>query len=664
MYSPPPPATAPALRHPDDPSSYVSGASQAPASMIAANPWLTPVRTSPMQPASSSTRPQASPAASSDVSRSSAFAEPPTEQSRVRALQQVTPQDDLRFGGGFGNAFGDMQETTLQMPKLAMSSPRNERNDALRNGADRAAGVPRWNESEFDRLIREKLEGPHSARTQFKRTVTERAQGHLSWQWQTLDAVIDGTLAMWEGVRSTGGRLLGMVPNLPDSANCRRMNQAKPIVINLGEEDELPQDPGDDFRDLISAPAATREPIPARIPRAEIPPFTPAGREGLTIMEGSESEPAQAAQEKKAKPRDAASALSVSSKMTSSAAALLGGFTKTTPAAASSDDPPLTEKKVVRPGDSKSCIAPTSAMNSSAASSLGALFAKQSNEDAGMGTIKEDEEPSAQEQPKVAPKASGKAKSVVVGSTAFSSSAAGALGALTAKSRPESPPAEDTSAPSAPSEPSREAPAPKKSAAAKSVLNQSTVMSSSAAGALSGLLAPKVASAKSAPADAAPEGDAAAAAETPQPKRSTAAKSVLNQSNVMSSSAAGALGGLLAKSKPPGPAPAETPSQTPAETPSEVPKAKGRPADRQSALAASTVMTSSAAATLGALAAPKAAPKAVSKGSSGGSEAPTAPAPAVAKVKSKPKAGQSVISGLNTSSSASALLGPMMQAKK
>eukprot|EP00435_Cladocopium_sp_Y103_P071836 s196_g38.t1 len=119
------------------------------------------------------------------------------------------------------------------------------------------------------------------------------------------------------GVRSTGGRLVGMVPDLPDAAYCRRMNKATPTVIY---EDELPQDPGDEFRDLISAPAATREPIPARILCAEIPPSTPVGREGLTVMEGSsEPGPLPAAQEKKAKPRDAASALSASSKMTSSA---------------------------------------------------------------------------------------------------------------------------------------------------------------------------------------------------------------------------------------------------------------------------------------------------------------------------------------------------------
>eukprot|EP00435_Cladocopium_sp_Y103_P022234 s481_g5.t1 len=85
-------------------------------------------------------------------------------------------------------------------------------------------------------------------------------------------------------------------------------------------------------------------------------------------------------------------------------------------------------------------------------------------------------------------------------------------------------------------------------------------------------------------------------------------------------------------------------------------------AGAKSVLNQSAVMTSSAAATLGALA-PKAAPKAVPKDSSSAAEGSTA-TPSAVKVKSKPKAGQSVISGLNTSSSASAVLGPMVQAKK
>jgi len=560
-------------------------------------------------------------------------------------MQQVSPpEDDLRFGGFYGNAYGatlPKADRTLDMPKVALPSRASPR---------RLTSDPR-DENEFDRLIREKLEGQHSARTQFRKTVTERAQGHLSWQWQTLDAVIDGTFAMWEGVRSTGGRLLGMVPSIPDAANCKRMTQAKPIVIDIGE-DGLPQDPGDEFSDLLSGPAATREPIPARIPRAEIPPFTPVGREGLTVMDVPEPGPTAEVQEKTSKPKDTASALSVSSKMTSSAAALLGGLSKK-PASTAEATEPLSEKKVIRPGDSKSCIAPTSAMNSSAASSLGALFAKQSqpNAEEGMTTINEEQETPVEEAKTtktVTPKASGKAKSVVVQSSAMSSSVAGALGALTA--RPAAAAAEEEQ-----QQQESKAPAPKKSAGAKSVLNQSTVMSSSAAGALGGLLS-KAPKSTPADADATPE-TSDQKAEAPPPKKSAAAKSVLNQSTVMSSSAAGALGGLLAKSKPAEPpaAPAEQPAAS--ESPREATaKAKGRPADRQSALAASTVMTSSAAATLGALGGAKAPPTAAPKEGSG-----TAP---VAKTKSKPKAGQSVISGLNTSSSASALLGPMMQAKK
>eukprot|EP00913_Durusdinium_trenchii_P009926 g9317.t1 len=64
----------------------------------------------------------------------------------------------------------------------------------------------------FDRLIREKLEGQHTDRTHFKNRVQNRAQGHLSWQWQALDALLDGSLAMWE-VRNlplpTGERTVG-----------------------------------------------------------------------------------------------------------------------------------------------------------------------------------------------------------------------------------------------------------------------------------------------------------------------------------------------------------------------------------------------------------------------------------------------------------------------
>lgn len=570
-----------------------------PASAISANPWLT-------TPSLPPTREQGKvkDAAPTGVSRASIEAELPTEQSRMRAMRQVeadaptmgpgVPGPYGAYGPAYGPAYGQApshseRSEPLEMPKLNLGN-RSPRSASPRNGY----------ESEFDRLIREKLEGQHTDRTHFKNRVQNRAQGHLSWQWQALDALLDGSLAMWEGVRNTGGRLLGMMPDVRDAANCRRVNQAKPIIINLEDEEEktLPQDPGDEFSDMFTLSAAVREPTPARIPKAEVPPLTPAGREGLTVKEIAEPNPAQAS-----KPKDTASALSVSSKMTSSAAALLGGFASKTPEKADGDGASQpSEKKPIRPGDSKSCVAP-SAMKSSAASSLGALFAKQSAQDEEtMAPIQE--EPEEAKPKTAAPKASGKAKSVVQ-STALSSSAAGALGGLVGKARPETPP-QDSNAAQATAE-------PKRSTAAKSVLNQSTVMSSSAAGALGSLLSAKPSEAASGTATpkVPPTGT------TPEPKHSGAgAKSVLNQSTVMSSSAAGALGSLISKAKAPSTAP--------------VPEGEA-----SAPVAKSTDV-------------PAKAPQ--------GGSGPVA--------KAKPKAGQSVISGLNTSSSAAQALGSMLQAKK
>eukprot|EP00913_Durusdinium_trenchii_P004532 g4208.t1 len=60
-----------------------------------------------------------------------------------------------------------------------------------------------------------------------------------------------------------------MMPDVRDAANCRRVNQAKPIIINLEDEEEktLPQDPGDEFSDMFTLSAAVREPTPARTSR-------------------------------------------------------------------------------------------------------------------------------------------------------------------------------------------------------------------------------------------------------------------------------------------------------------------------------------------------------------------------------------------------------------
>ncbi|CAJ1388690.1 unnamed protein product [Effrenium voratum] len=378
------------------------------------------------------------------------------------------------------------------------------------------------------------------------------------------------------------------------SATCKRVNQAKPVVIDLDDAEDpgaLPQDPGDDFADLVAHPAATREPIPARVPKAEIPPFTPAGREGLTVGDLPE------ALEKEKRPRDTASALSMSSSMTSSAAALLGGLT-----AKPADKPDTSATPATtRPGDSKSVLASSTAMKSSAASSLGALFAKQSDARSRKRRAwpPSRRTPSKTDEAKPEPKrVPGKAKSVLAQSTVMSSSAAGALSGLLAKAPAARPDGEEASSSPDPATASS-APQPKRSAAAKSVLNQSTVMSSSAAGALSGLLA-KAPAARPDGEEASSSPDPATASSAPQPKRSAAAKSVLNQSTVMSSSAAGALSGLLAKAPAARPDGEEASSSPDPATASSAPQPK-RSAAAKSVLNQSTVMSSSAAGALSGL---------------------------------------------------------------
>jgi len=596
------------------------------------------------------------PVEDASMSRVSYVAEPPTDPSRIRALQQATQEEKLMQTAPTAPAPGPAAQPTLSKPTLEKLGSRTAPIDRGIPFVD----LPRAlnPDAEFDRLVREKLEGQHTDRAHLKSRVKNLADSHLAWQWQALDAVMGGGAAVWEGLRSGGNRLLGTLPDIEAAATCKRVNQAKPIVIDLDDDEAegtqprrmQSRDPGDDFSDLVAS--AAKEPIPARIPRAEMPSETPQGREGLMVSDVATTLDAEAAASKK-----------------------------------------------TRPGDAKSCLAPSTAMTSSAASSLGALFAKNdgrpatdaSSGQAALSTVQEDEEPATVE---AKPTQSSKAKSVLAQSTVMSSSAAGALGSLLAKSSPSTRPPEATDAPEASA--STE-PLPKKSSGAKSVLNQSTAMTSSAAGALGGLLNPgasspppartvpesaedasstpppakKASGAKSVlnqssmtepPATSSSEpGTTATATDAPPPKKSSGAKSVLNQS-AMTSSAAGALSGLLAQGGPKSSAPRPEGSASDASTAAP----KRSPDDRKSALAASTVMTSSAAATLGALAAPKAKPKdpapapATQAASSDVGAAP-APKPKAARPKGESK---TVISGLNTSSAASALLGPMVQAKK
>ncbi|CAK9092948.1 unnamed protein product [Durusdinium trenchii] len=223
-----PPSSGPAvLRHPDDISSYASGHSAVPASAISANPWLT-------TPSLPPTREQGKvkDAAPTGVSRASIEAELPTEQSRMRAMRQVeadaptmgpgVPGPYGAYGPAYGPAYGQApshseRSEPLEMPKLNLGN-RSPRSASPRNGY----------ESEFDRLIREKLEGQHTDRTHFKNRVQNRAQGHLSWQWQALDALLDGSLAMWEvrnlplptGERTVGEDVQGATVGRYDGRNC------------------------------------------------------------------------------------------------------------------------------------------------------------------------------------------------------------------------------------------------------------------------------------------------------------------------------------------------------------------------------------------------------------------------------------------------------------
>jgi len=237
-----------------------------------------------------------------------------------------------------------------------------------------------------------------------------------------------------------------------------------------------------------------------------------------------------------------------------------------------------------------------------------------------------------------------------------------------------------------------------KSARAKSVLATSQVMSSSAAGALSGLIAAKAAARPSAIPEESQVAEESAPAvladspsqEAPKPKRSGQSKSVMVTSSAMTSSAAGALGAVLAQgsSATTAPAPAAQEAAAAIGREAEFPVRPRTANDGKSALATSTAMTSSAAAALGGLStsrpakdanytAPPSRPSLVGTSGAGILELPEREPPvarqepkdgvqgdaSASAAKAKPKArarggqAQTVITGLNTtSSSASALL--------
>lgn len=609
------------LKHPDDSSSGTSLAFGS--STISVNPYLQPQISNEYlqrQPPKLDTVPEAdadyfsaglNPGFSNLPSRASA--EPPTDPSRENAMRSI---------GEEANVFETPAAPWTQPPSvtpLPLNSLGSTRSAGPRP-VHNAASYQSWNgTSEIDRLVREKLEGQHSFRAQTSKAAQKLADDHVSGFGQTVEMVVDSFWGALEGLNYATEMLIGGLQDFQPA--CKKMKQAVPIVVTIDEAEEdgaAPmnlKDPGEEFSD-ISRPTGTRdsEPVPDRI-HSSAASSTPERTQGLSpdSWPGSQpsafSPPEEEEQQGERKPgrgrqpRDAASALSMSSAMTSSAAALLGGINAKVTTSAREEDLTTGTSQPSRPlrpgGDSKTVLA-SSNMKSGAAASLGAFVSKPPASTAG------EERPPA--------------------STAGEEQVGGR----------------------------QESQSPKRSAQAKSVLAQSTVMKSSAAGALGSFVASGGRTA--APPDAGPE-----LQPSSKPKKVPGAKSVLAQSNAMSSSAAGALGSLVAQGgAKTAPRPEEASAEEsdahrsrPESPERSEPAAKTRrPDDRKSALAASAVMTSSAASTLGAL---SAAPK-KDEGSADRSGS--------ASVKPRPKGkANTVITGLNTSSSANALLGPMMQAK-
>eukprot|EP00931_Biecheleriopsis_adriatica_P075908 TRINITY_DN4967_c0_g1_i1.p1 TRINITY_DN4967_c0_g1~~TRINITY_DN4967_c0_g1_i1.p1 ORF type:complete len:792 (+),score=161.71 TRINITY_DN4967_c0_g1_i1:86-2461(+) len=778
------------LKHPDDLSSLGSAASLAPTSIISSNPFMKAA------PRPSSNLPSVPEVRQPEFSFSTgrpahANTEAPVQRSGLEQRAQE-PSLYTTLLSSIAAAV-EPAPTAPAAPYEAGRSAQAVGHSVISSHQPATAPptvLPVSSETEIDRLVREKLVDKHHSRAQVQRQVQSLAErNHLSWHGQAVDSVVSGSWALLEGLQYGGSFLYGKLPPAPEPAvACKRVAKHIPIIVEIGDEDDEQSSArhygpprfwqngkltsGDDFEDLvfeIAEPFAVHEPIPGRILKEEAE-FTPIGSEGLVIKEVEQThlgvqpedtvsplpdDSIGARRRPGRRPGDTASALSMSSAMTSSAAALLGGFAAKATGSAeppattqAEDSAPLPQR---RSGDAKSCLAPSTAMKSSAASSLGAFISsRQADSDstappsapmepqASADSAEEDADLAAaikaslqESAPPAAPKRSGQAKSVLAQSSIMSSSAAGALGGFLASGAqasrtpatiPETVDEEAQAAPgidtNSPSETPQQKRVPGK---AKSVLAQSTLMSSSAAGALGGLLAQGAASRPPARQETAeaktgmPESAAGSQrppADGPPPETAATpkrvpgkAKSVLAQSTLMSSSAAGALGGLLAQgaaSRPP--ARQETAEATAgaAETaegselhaaeaspPEAAPAPKRVPGQAKSVLAQSTPMSSSAAGALGGLLAQgggarprpqEAAPAARSAEMTQERAAPVlerrpddtqaasenrGDVSATAKQRSRPKGeSKTVISGLNTTSSAGALLGVMAQPKR
>lgn len=178
-------------------------------------------------------------------------------------------------------------------------------------------------EREIDRLVREKLEGQNTDRTQLNRGVRQMAEYQQSWTGRIEDVCAGLGQTFLEGLYDGSYSLFRTVRQLEPA--CKKVVQAVPIVIYEDEDDNA-----DGFNDLIAKPteaAAAPAPKPAKQRK---PKTSPRTTEAPSAEEQPKQDGAEVKEEKKEKPRrkkaDNESALSASASMTSSAAKLLGGF--------------------------------------------------------------------------------------------------------------------------------------------------------------------------------------------------------------------------------------------------------------------------------------------------------------------------------------------------
>lgn len=387
-----------------------------------------------------------------------------------------------------------MPATSMGMPATSMGVPRLEIENDVPASTPVQMLAPGPNdvhlgtecESEIDRLVRERLEGGHSHRVNAKRRIEGIADYHNTWQGCIEASLRECAWSILQAPPALLGRLNFSGPN----SACDRVSKVMPVVIqgdskeaDIAHVNAPPPDffgtYDDDFQDLIAPPAAAiasssaRQASPRRIsipsdpPSGLRPPETPLERP--VPLASPATPPTDSALSSTAPPEasmsargqhpagrrhgDTASALSVSSAMTSSAAQMLGGLAPprqrtSAPApssnarSASVENEPsnaASSSEAYQPegnarsspdrrdrrsaDESKSVLGSTTGMTSSAAAALGSLAAS--------GQRRTDGGNARSASPRVA-QSPRDAKSTLAPSAAMTSNAAAALGGLSA----------------------------------------------------------------------------------------------------------------------------------------------------------------------------------------------------------------------------------------